>query len=140
MAGTMPLFFRRHWRELRRGRPGHRFQARYERARKEQHRSGAGQRVILVVLALIFIAIGVVLSVIPGPAIPFFFLGGGLLATESKPIARFMDWCEVLIRKIIAWGKRHWKRLPLIARIVLIVVGVCCSAATGYLAYRFMRG
>lgn len=140
MAGTTSFSLRSHWRELRRGRPGYRFQARYERARQGKQRHSTTLRVLLVVIALIFLAVGVVLVVIPGPAIPFFFLGGGLLAAESRPIARFMDWCEILIRKILIWGKRHWKRLPLAARIVLIALSVCCSAATGYLAYKFMRG
>src|SRR5678815_3621292 len=123
MAAALSFNFREYWRELRRGRPGRRFQSRYERARQKKGRRGAGQRILIIVLALICFAIGAVLAVIPGPAIPFFFLGGGLLATESRPIARGMDWCEVVIRKLLAWGKRRWKRLPLAARIVLIVVG-----------------
>lgn len=140
MAATTHSGFREHWRELRRGRPGHRFQTRYERARRNEKRSGAWQRLALIALALVFVAIGAVLVVIPGPAVPFFFLAGGLLATESRYIARFMDWSEVLIRKVVAWGKRHWRRMPQAARIVLIVIGACCSAGTAYLSYRFIRG
>ena len=132
----MPHSLRSHWRELRQGRPGHRFQSRYDRARRQKNRTGTALRVLLVLVALVFLGVGVVLVVIPGPAIPFFFLGGGLLAAESRPIARFMDWGEVVARKVFGWGKKHWKRLPLAARIALVVVGACCSAATGYLAYR----
>ena len=94
----------------------------------------------MIVVALVSLAIGVVLSVIPGPAIPFFFLGGGLLATESRPVARFMDWCELIGRRVGAWGKRHWNRLPLAGRIVVMMIGGCCSMATAYLSYRLMRG
>ena len=140
MAATLSFHLRKHWRELQRGRPGHRFQARYERARQAQHRSGVATRIVLIALALGSLAIGAVLSVIPGPAIPFFFLGGGLLAGESRPIARFMDGCEVVGRRLVAWGKRQWKRLPLAGRIVVLMIGGCCSMATAYLSYRLVRG
>ena len=132
--------FRKYWQELRRGRPGHRFQCRYERARQSEGRSGAARRVLMLALALVSLAIGAVLAVIPGPAIPFFFLGGGLLATESRPIARFMDWCEVIGRKAAGWARRLWKRLPVAARIVLMVIGASCSATMAYLSYRLVRG
>jgi hypothetical protein len=140
MGATLSFQLRKHWRELQRGRPGHRFQSRYERARRTQNRGGAGKRIALIVLALVFLAIGAVLSVIPGPAIPFFFVAGGLLAAESRPVARFMDGCEVVGRRVVAWGKRHWNRLPLVGRIVVLVIGGCCSMATAYFGYQLVRG
>jgi hypothetical protein len=139
MAATTLFRFREHWRELRRGRPGHRFQARYERARREESQCGPGQRIVFFILAFIFIAVGAVLVVIPGPAIPFFFIAGGLLATESRYIARLMDWIEVRARKIVAWARQRWRRLPKPVRAVLIVLGICCSAGSAYLSYRFLR-
>jgi hypothetical protein len=140
MAATLQFTFRKQWRELKSGRPGHRFQSRYERARAAENRGSPVRRILVIVFALLCFAIGAVLAVIPGPAIPFFFLGGGLLATESRPMARFMDWCEVLIRRAFRWGKRHWDRLPRAVRVVLIVIGACCSATMAYLSYRFVRG
>jgi hypothetical protein len=139
MAATMHFRFREHWRALRRGRPGHRFRAHYERSRQSE-RCGAAERLVLVTIAVVLIAIGIVLTVIPGPAIPFFFIAGGLLASESKLVARFMDASEVLIRKIVAWGKRVWRRLPLAGRIGVAVVAVCCSAALSYLGFHLLRG
>lgn len=139
MAAMMRFHFREHWRELRRGRPGRRFQARYQRAHEDQ-RAGAAERIVLAMVAVVCLAIGVVLSVVPGPALPFFFLAGGLLATESLWVARFMDWSEVKLRLIFAWLKRVWRRLPVAGRIALSVFGTCCSAATAYLGYRLLRG
>lgn len=140
MAATMQFKFREQWRDFRRGRPGRRFQSRYERARKSERTTGKFQRVLIVAFALVCFALGVVFAVIPGPALPFFFLGGGLLATESRPIARFMDWGEVEIRKVVAWGRRRWRRLPILARVVVVVLLVGCSAGSAYLSYRFFRG
>src|SRR5688500_370653 len=139
MPAIMQFHFREDWRELRRGRPGHRFQARYRRARQEQHRCGPGQRILLVALAVVFLAIAVVLVVMPGPAFVFFILAGALLASESQVIARFMDWSEVVVRKALAWGKRIWRRLPLMARVLVIAVAVACTGAATYLGYQFLR-
>lgn len=127
--------FREHWRALKRGRPGHRFQDHYECARREEPGCGVGRRIALMVVAVICLAIALVLSVIPGPAIPFYILAGGLLATESRYVARGMDWAEVRARKLVAWAKRRWRRLSGTGRSVLIVMMACGSAATAYFGY-----
>lgn len=139
MAATMQLHLREEWEDLRRGRPGHRFQDRYERSRSRK-RSGRAQRVFFFAIALAALAIGAVLSVFPGPAIPFFFVAGGLLATESRTIARFMDWCEVRLRKIFAWGKRHWRRLSTPARVITVTLFGTVSVTLAFVSYRLLGG
>ena len=131
--------FRSYWRDLRRGKPGRRFQARYEQSRRGGNQQGKLMRILLISAAVVCLLIGVFLAVVPGPAIPFFILGGGLLAAESRPVAKFMDWCEVRCRKLAAWAKRIWDRLPVAVRVVLIVCSACCSAAVAFFLYRFMR-
>ncbi len=140
MATLSPLDLRGHWEALKRGKPGHRFQSRYERARRSEHKAGAVQRIAMLVGGIVCLVIGALLVVFPGPALPFFFLAGGLMATESRMIARFMDWSELRLRKVASWGKRHWRRLPAAARVILAILGFCCSGATAYLSYRMMRG
>lgn len=68
------------------------------------------RRVLLLGLAVLLTAIGVVLMFIPGPAILFFFLAGALLAEESLPVARGLDWAELRLRA--AWNalRRWWSR------------------------------
>ena len=139
MAGTTSISLRKRWREFQRGKPGRRFQVRYERTRKSERRGGLLRRIMLVALALVLFAVGIVFVAIPGPAIPFFLLSGGLLATESRGVARFMDWGEVVGRRISARAARYWKRLPRVAQILIIVLGACGSAATAYLGYTFLR-
>lgn len=95
-------------------------------------------RVVLIAAAVVCLAIAVVLSVIPGPAIPFYFLAGGLLATESRAVARAMDWSEVRARRVAAWGKRRWRTLPRAAKGALLVLGAACSCGMAYLTYRFL--
>jgi hypothetical protein len=140
MAAILPFHFRQGLRELRRGRPGHRFRVRYEHAQREKPRFRTARRVVLIVGAALCFAIGLVLVVMPGPAFVFFILAGGLLATESKTVARLMDDSEVLVRKILAWAKHTWSSLPVPARVILVCVAVCCTAAALFLGYRFIRG
>jgi hypothetical protein len=140
MAATLNFHLRERWRALRRGRPGHRFQDHYEHAHCHAAACGAAERILLVIVAIIALAIGAVLSVVPGPAIPFFFVAGGLLAAESRTVAKFMDWAEVLVRRVFAWGKSRWRRLNTIGRALVLVLFACGSAATGYVAYRFLAG
>jgi hypothetical protein len=139
MAATLSLrdHLRAHWRNLRQGRPGRRFQERYERARQEENRRGALKRLGLILLALLCFAIGVVLAVMPGPAIVFFFLSGGLLATESRVVARAMDALEVRLRQLAAAAARIWRRTPKTGRIAAVGVFVLGAIAVAYLAYRW---
>lgn len=138
MAMTLNFRFRDRWRALRRGRPGQRFQQQYELAQCEADACGPGERLVLMLVAVTALAIAVVLSVVPGPAIPFFVLAGALLAAESRTMARFMDWLEVLFRRGLAWSNRRWRRLTTVGRSVLLVLFGGVVAASVYLAYRVL--
>lgn len=98
-------------REVARGRPGERFQRYYERARRDRKSGAAKERVVRVVLATICFAIGLVLVFIPGPAILFFFIGGVLLASESRLAARGLDWSEIKVRAAWQWALGRWQRI-----------------------------
>jgi hypothetical protein len=118
--------------ELKRGRPGRRFQDHHEKAQRSTNR-GALRRWMNYLLAGVALAIGVVLVFVPGPAVVFFFLAGALLAPESRVVARGMDWSEVKIRCLCAWGARQWRRLSHAGKIAiasLLTVGGVAGALT----------
>lgn len=138
MSATAEI--REQWRALRRAPPGRRFQDSYERARETSRRVGAVARVTKIAVAIVALAIALVLSIFPGPAIPFFLIAGGLLALESRTIAKAMDWAEVQGRKIWIWLRRVWRRMPAFARVFTLAVGSCASATAAYVAYRLFRG
>jgi hypothetical protein len=128
------------WRMLRRGIPGRRFQDRYEAGHHTRNRRSIVGRVIRMVIAVAFVAIGVVLMFIPGPAILFFLIAGGLLAAESRRVARGLDWSEVKLRKLASWLKARWQKLPLAGKIVVAVVLLAISAGGLYVGYRIAFG
>jgi hypothetical protein len=140
MVAIIPYRFRKNWRELRRGRPGHRFRGWYERAQRKKPRFRLARRIALIISAALCFAIGVVLAVMPGPAFVFFILAGGLLATESKTIARLMDRIEVLVREIWSWVKRTWVKLPFAARILVVCAAIGCTAGAAFVSYRILSG
>jgi hypothetical protein len=92
------------WREVKALPPGKRFQTVHE-----QQKSGpAWIRPLLITGALISFAIGVVLAVIPGPAVVFFALAGALAACVSAWVARALDRTEVVVRRwILRWQRRE---------------------------------
>jgi hypothetical protein len=57
---------------------------------------------LTIVAGTLLLAVGLVMLVAPGPGILVVVLGGALLAEESQLIARFLDWAEVGIRRLIS--------------------------------------
>lgn len=131
---------KRSFKQVRDGRPGHRFQDYYRRSKQSKTKANAMGRVVRISVALVAFTIGCALAVFPGPAIPFFFIAGALLAAESKVMARLMDWIEVRLRTVFDWGKKHWDRLPLAARVVLVMLMMGLSISAAIFSYRFLRG
>lgn len=137
-AAGVKVQLKRNWRSVRQGRPGHRFVDHYDRAVRARSRSGTVVRVVGIGLAVLALAIGVLLAVIPGPAIPFFLVAGALLASEFRPVARLMDWWEVRLRALASWGRKHWERLPTAGRVALTIAGAAASAGSAWLLYHWL--
>lgn len=121
------------------GRPGHRFQDRYERAQKQKAGSGM-RRIVNISLAIVAFVVGVTLLVIPGPGLPILVIGGALLASESRWAARFLDWAELKLRAL--WKRAHkwWQQLstPGMVSVIGAAAGVVCVGA--YAFWRVWRG
>lgn len=134
----MPLGLKRHWRQLKEGKPGQRFEDRYERKQEEREDRGLILACLQPALALMLIGIGLVFCLIPGPGIPLILIGTMLLAERSRTLARLLDWLEVKSRKILQRGKLWWRRSSPFAKnaLILLVTGVIAGA--GYGAYQIV--
>ena len=93
------------WRELRTAPAGERFQQRY-RAKRHAGKRGIG-RALSILAGAVLIAAGLFMLVAPGPGIVVLAFGGALVAEESLPVARFMDWAEVRIRRLISTLRKN---------------------------------
>ena len=130
--------WKQHWCEFRRGRPGHRFQERFERNQQSRSTRSRFTRFLKPILGIFLLAAGLVFCVIPGPGLPFVIIGAGLLADVSRPVARVLDWLEVCIRNAIAWGCRWWNQASRTAKNVAIVLGVFVASGAAYGGFRLV--
>lgn len=127
------------WREFTRGTPGRRFQERFERSHRRSRRTRWTTRIIRVILAALAIAVGLVLAVLPGPAVLFFLAAGMLLAAEWLWVAKFLDWLEVRVRRLGRFALKAWHQLSSPARVALIALGVMIGSVTTWSLYQFVR-
>lgn len=141
MKKTFARSLKSKWQGLKKGAPGERFQAAYAHARRRRQTTPLWQRAVQFGLAMVALALGVIFAVIPGPAVVFFALAGALLATESRAVAIALDWIELRLRALGRWAKRHWKRLGLFGRIVVVMLGtIVALAAAAFMAWMlFLR-
>lgn len=127
------------WHALSEGTPGRRFRDRYYRQKRSSKSRNLLHTAVRFALAGVAVTIGVVLAVIPGPAIPFFFLAGALVASDWLWMARLLDWIEVKARAVAARVAKLWHPLPLAVKAILLIVGCSFSIASSYLLFQAMR-
>jgi uncharacterized protein (TIGR02611 family) len=123
-----------HWQDLKRGQPGQRFQDHFER----RHESGshALRRVLFIGAGALIVAAGIFFLPAPGPGFIIIFLGGGLIAQESKAAAKVLDWCELRVRAVADWGIGLWQRSSTPARAAIAGLGLVMAGGAGFLAYQ----
>ena len=97
------------WEELKRGRPGSRFQEQHDRNRSER-KSRVG-RMLRVAAGVLLIPVGVFFLAVPGPGLIIVGVGAVLIAREFGAVARVLDAIEVRGRKSWDWARRRWRRL-----------------------------
>ena len=97
------------WADLKRGRPGSRFEDQYDEQRKGK-KSSVG-RVLRIIGGLILFPVGVFFLAVPGPGLVVIGIGAVLIAREFRFAARILDSFEVRGRKVFGWAQRRWRRL-----------------------------
>ena len=105
MFGTL----RHSWSDLKKGKPGERFQQRYRRV--HQRPGGMVRKILILVGGVLIILVGLILLPAPGPGMLVVLIGAALTAQESFFVARTLDSAEVSLRRVAArirraWGKR----------------------------------
>lgn len=94
------------WRELKSYPIGKRFQTVHER----QKGAPAWVRPAVIAGAVVAFGIGVLLSILPGPAFVFYGIAAALAAMESAWAARFLDRVEVNLRMVRKRLKARFKK------------------------------
>ena len=101
--------WKRDWKELKESRPGHRFEERYRRARRDGGGGGVAH-FLRPILGILVAAAGVLLMPAPGPGWLVFVIGLSLLASDFLWMARILDGAEVRLRAAARALERWWKK------------------------------
>ena len=129
----MVEWIKKHWQEFKQSKPGHRFQGRYHR-RQRHERGHIVWRVFLIVLGAVIAVGSLVLAPLPGPGWVTVFVGLMILAGELLPAARFLDWLEVQLRRLLRFTRKVWKS-SVLGKIAVVLVAATLAAAVVYVAY-----
>ena len=127
---------KQNWSAFRRGRPGHRFQERYERGRKARAGGSAWTRFLKPFAALVLLVAGLVFCVIPGPGLPLLLLGAALLADVSRPVAVGLDWLELRVRALLPRLRRWWSGASATAKSAVVISALILASG---IVYGFLR-
>ena len=127
-----------HWNDLKAGKPGRRFQDHYKKRHEKQ--SSPWRKALFLGGGALIVAAGIFFLPAPGPGFLIIFLGGGLMAQESKHAARVLDWCEKQLRAIADWGLGIWKRAATPLRVAIVTFGLIVAGGAGYFAYTIFFG
>ena len=130
------------WRRLKASEPGRRFDERYRHRREDGRGWRDPRRILYVVGGLLLVAGSLFMGVMPtppGPGTVAFLLGLGLIAGESRPVARLLDRGEVVARGLARRVGGVWGASAA-GKAVVVLVAAICSAAMLYVPYLLLFG
>ena len=124
------------WRDFEEGPPGERFQQRFKR--HQQSRRGALSKSLFITAGILITVVGVFFLPAPGPGALILLIGAGLIAQEFLLAARALDWTELRVRKLAAWGLEVWRHTSLLMKVLLMLSVMALVAAGGFAAYKLL--
>jgi hypothetical protein len=129
---------KRSWQYFKRSKPGDRFQVRYYY--RKQRGAGRISRIFNIVVGSVLVIFSAFFGWAPGLGTITFVIGLAMVGGEFLPVARFLDWAEVKLRKLAHFVARVW-RASVAGKVLIIAVVLICVAALGYgVYYLFFRG
>ena len=93
---------KRHWWLFAASRPGHRFRERYRLHRRGRRRGFDPVRLLYIAVGILLILASALFGWLPVFGWGTVFLGLGIIAGESYPVAYLMDRLEVRARKVFS--------------------------------------
>ena len=129
---------KRSWRNFKKSKPGDRFQVRYYR--RQQSAPGRLSTIFNIVVGSILVIFSAFFGWAPGPGLLTFLIGLALIGGEFLTVARFLDWCEVRLRKLAHRVEIVW-RSSTAGKVLVVLIALIIVAAFGYVIYSvFLAG
>jgi len=63
-----------------------------------------------------------------------------MLGGELLPVARFLDWIEVRLRKLVRWVSVAWNSTPGVGKALIVLAILTIVATSTYGAYHLLFG
>jgi hypothetical protein len=127
----------RSWQHFKSSKPGDRFQVRYYR--RQQSAPGRLSTIFNIVVGSILVIFSAFFGWAPGPGLLTFLIGLALIGGEFLPVARFLDWSEVRLRKLAHLVGVVW-RSSTIGKALIVLVALILVVALGYVIYSVFFG
>jgi hypothetical protein len=140
MCGIMLQHLKEDWRHLKHGEPGQRFKDRYYLSQRRNRGRFTFWRVFNLGVGSGIALGGLLMVIAPGPGWLAIFLGLGMLGGEVLPVARFLDWIEVRLRKLVRWVSVAWNSTPGVGKALIVLAILTVVATSAYGAYHFLFG
>ena len=129
---------KRSWRNFKKSKPGDRFQVRYYY--RKQRGTGRLSRIFNVFLGSVLVIMSTLFGWAPGLGLVTLLIGLALIAGELFPVAKFLDWSEVKLRKLARLAGKIWAGVPLVGRTLIVLLVLVLVAALVYGAYSLLFG
>ena len=129
---------KRSWRNFKKSKPGDRFQVRYYY--RKQRGTGRLSRILNIFLGSVLVIMSTLFGWAPGLGLVTLLIGLALIAGELFPVARFLDWSEVKLRKLARLAGKIWAGVPLVGRTLFVLLVLVLVAALVYGAYSLLFG
>jgi hypothetical protein len=129
---------KRSWHHFKSSKPGDRFQVRYYYRKQRGH--GRFSRIFNIVVGSMLVIVSAFFGWAPGPGVVTLVLGLAMVGGEFLPVAVFLDWAEVRLRKLVQWATGIWKAAPPVGKALIALAILACAAALGSGAYHLIFG
>ena len=129
---------KRSWRHFTKSRPGDRFQVRYYY--RKQRGTGRLSRIFNIFVGSVLVIMSTLFGWAPGLGVVTLLIGLALVAGELFPVARFLDWSEVRLRKLALLAGKVWAGATPVGRTLIVLLVLVFVAALVYGAYSLLFG
>ena len=129
---------KRSWRNFTKSRPGDRFQVRYYY--RKQRGTGRLSRIFNIFVGSVLVIMSTLFGWAPGLGVVTLLIGLALIAGELFPVARFLDWSEVWLRKLARLAGKVWAGATPVGRTLIVVLILVLAAALVNGAYSLLFG
>ena len=129
---------KRSWQNFTKSKPGDRFQVRYYY--RKQRGPGRLSRIFNIFVGSVLVVMSTLFGWAPGLGLVTLLIGLALIAGELFPVARFLDWSEVRLRKLARLAGKVWAGATPIGRTMIVVLVLVLAAALVYGAYSLLVG